>query len=436
MNGLMMEVSLSHLSPRTIMFIVAMSQVAVHGHFVLGDPIWAALQKGFILVVCLLCIEKRTTVLAICNPILVCFSVFAVASMLFSDLPYSVVLTKYAGLIYPWMILLVPTTILSSVDRLRVVIALPFICFFTGLFFYFISGREFVVSHLIAGMYMPMRLQGASIPVHFGYLSAYGLIASSILFRRGILRFASGPIALCLLIFLLMSITRGAYLFTLLFLLIYWLPCINWSFASMQARFVFLLIVSLSAVAPFIHLIYRRTVIRGELDSSGRIEAWGYYLDRICESPIWGHGMGGAEYFYDYTVVFFRAPHNEYVRFAYDYGILGGVLIFLCLLWVCLGGIKRSQEKIALFALTLCFLVGCFHANMFSAMQMTTAFVLLLSAVRDMGTGTRQTTFCLPSHQKTKTAVVPHPCACGHDCAKEGYPCPCRGAGGHQSPDR
>jgi len=53
----------------------------------------------------------------------------------------------------------------------------------------------------------------------------------------------------------------------------------------------------------------------------GRIDYWNYLMPQILEKPVLGHGIGTTG-----EVPGSRQPHNDYLRFAMDIGIVGSLL--------------------------------------------------------------------------------------------------------------
>lgn len=68
---------------------------------------------------------------------------------------------------------------------------------------------------------------------------------------------------------------------------------------------------------------------------SGRDVAWNYFIGKANEYPIFGRGLGSTLVANDGSIFSgFVVPHNEYIRFYYDGGLVGAILLFLSLLLV------------------------------------------------------------------------------------------------------
>ncbi len=70
---------------------------------------------------------------------------------------------------------------------------------------------------------------------------------------------------------------------------------------------------------------------RALLETSGRFAAWGEFLTLLTKPTEWlfGLGTGAAMQYGTAYIPYFPHPHNEYLRFLVDLGILGLVLLLL-----------------------------------------------------------------------------------------------------------
>lgn len=89
-------------------------------------------------------------------------------------------------------------------------------------------------------------------------------------------------------------------------------------------------------------------------NTNGRWGAWVEFLGLLNSPSDWllGIGTGGAMQFGTANLAFFSHPHNEYIRFLVDLGILGLLLLLIgCLLvvWALLrqGGLATASAKAA-----------------------------------------------------------------------------------------
>lgn len=78
--------------------------------------------------------------------------------------------------------------------------------------------------------------------------------------------------------------------------------------------------------------VYLSDVITESDATSGRSTAWGYYLDRWQDQPLFGHGPSSVYVFSqaaDLPIIrnHFKAAHNEYVQILVEFGAFGLLLI-------------------------------------------------------------------------------------------------------------
>jgi O-antigen ligase len=60
------------------------------------------------------------------------------------------------------------------------------------------------------------------------------------------------------------------------------------------------------------------------INASGRSDMWAFLLERAWESPIFGHGIGSSSTLVDqYFAPTLGHPHNDFLRFLYDLGLVG-----------------------------------------------------------------------------------------------------------------
>lgn len=136
--------------------------------------------------------------------------------------------------------------------------------------------------------------------------------------------------------------------------------------------------------------IYLSHVVEESDPSSGRGEAWGFFLDRWQEQPLLGHGASSVYLFSqstdnDLVRNHFKAAHNEYVQVLVEFGIVGLLLI---------GGaivaetsvarrVTRPELKSAPLAIVGAFAMFAFTDNATSPI-FAVAVAMLLSIVRHL----------------------------------------------------
>lgn len=244
------------------------------------------------------------------------------------------------------------------------------------------------------------RLRGASIPAHFAFLAFTALAAAIMLWRRLPQQsvFLYGMMAVNFLLLLLTG-TRGPLLAAVPLMLVFLGDLVRHLARGRSGLIVPLAVITgmigLAAIWQLDNLRKRSFTRTGEvgIDLSGREEAWRFFLDRAAESPWLGRGLGAVLEANDGTLYTgFVVPHNEYIRFYYDAGLLGASLLFVALLAVLLLGARRlvSGGQMYWFAFALGFLFYSFTDNTLSTLQFTVPFCLILSAYESVGPGRKE----------------------------------------------
>jgi O-antigen ligase len=125
------------------------------------------------------------------------------------------------------------------------------------------------------------------------------------------------------------------------------------------------------------------------IDLSGRTEAWSFFLKGVKESPLTGRGLGAVTVANDGSLYEgFVVPHNEYIRFYYDTGYIGCILLFLSLL-VLFGMIYRvipQRIKIYYVAFILAFFLYSLSDNTLSTVQFIIPFCWYLNSLYILST--------------------------------------------------
>lgn len=120
----------------------------------------------------------------------------------------------------------------------------------------------------------------------------------------------------------------------------------------------------------------------GQLDSSGRFTAWKFFYARFQESPIFGHGMGSVldmhKFSSDWQVRFFTVPHNEYLRFMVDLGLLGSGLFLISQIWIFYIVWKGSTTRLWLFFMLVAHLLYSYFDNTYGTVQYSILYFTLL----------------------------------------------------------
>lgn len=235
------------------------------------------------------------------------------------------------------------------------------------------------------------RLQGANIPAHLAFLAFTAFAAAIMLWRRWpqYSLFLYTMMGTNFLILLLTG-TRGPLLAAVPLVLVFLGDLVRRLARGRSGLIVPLVVItgliSTAAVWQLDNLRKRSFTRTGEagIDLSGREEAWRFFLDKAGESPWFGRGLGAVLEANDGTLYTgFAVPHNEYIRFYYDTGLIGVTLLFVALLTVLLFWARRLAGSGQLYGLAFAFgfLLYSFTDNTLSTLQFTVPFCLIISAL-------------------------------------------------------
>jgi O-antigen ligase len=110
-------------------------------------------------------------------------------------------------------------------------------------------------------------------------------------------------------------------------------------------------------------------IVRGEFDSRGRFDVWPILLEEALERPLLGHGVGSCQQIvpliWQPSIAF---PHNDYLRFGYEYGAIGLTLFLAVMFWQMLSvhrqmrrtdGVVRHAFSAAWIGLAVFLLIAC-----------------------------------------------------------------------------
>ena len=123
----------------------------------------------------------------------------------------------------------------------------------------------------------------------------------------------------------------------------------------------------------------------GGLNTSGRFEAWSYYLNAGKSNRVFGLGLGAIKIIEGVDVNnSFTAAHNEYLRFFVETGAVGFLLIFISFITVFYKLLKNNilkNKKFLLMALIVAFVVFSATDNTISAVQFWVPFCWYLGLI-------------------------------------------------------
>lgn len=228
------------------------------------------------------------------------------------------------------------------------------------------------------------RLQGANIPPHLAMLAFLGFLIAIIEIKRNPKRYKYFyAMAGLNFMILLATGTRGPLIASAAVVLYYVYDLIKGYFRGKVLLIFPLAVFFVVAIAAgYLQLdnIKKRSfegTDTGGVDLSGRAEAWEFFLKGAEQSPVFGRGLGSSIVANDGSIYEgFVVPHNEYIRFYYDSGIVGASLLFLALLAVFAVVYKVLPRDVRPYfaGLIIGFFVYSFSDNTLSTIQLIYPF--------------------------------------------------------------
>lgn len=150
------------------------------------------------------------------------------------------------------------------------------------------------------------------------------------------------------------------------------------------------LALALAAVAVFVPVLIERTTSQGSLQGplSGRDKAWAYFWEVFTHHPVLGSGIGassvaGEDSGQRIISAAFVAPHNTYLQFLVDFGVVGTVIC----LWAVIALFRYARQNttghtrlmVGVLGLTMAFYA--FFDNLLTSPQPAFAFTLVLATL-------------------------------------------------------
>ncbi|MBP2116126.1 O-antigen ligase family protein [Paenibacillus silagei] len=254
------------------------------------------------------------------------------------EMSTSIAVKAFIGLSLPFVLLLINWKKEVAEKQIRIITLLPLVSMLLGVVLQAANIHSLVAVEFTGAV----RVQGANIPPHLAMLAFMGVAIAFIEIKRSpqYTRFNYIMLGLNFLI-LVITGTRGPIL-ALVLMVLYYFYDISRAFLKGKKRFLIPLLCSLLVITSAVYMqldnikkrSFERTTETG-IDLSGRAEAWEYFLNKAADSPVAGRGLGAVTVANDGTLYGgFVVPHNEYIRFYYDGGYVGAILLLLSLLAV------------------------------------------------------------------------------------------------------
>lgn len=297
-------------------------------------------------------------------------------------------LTNFIGLAVPFVFLLIRWPRATTEKHVTLIAFMPLISVAFGALFQ-AGGLTTLIVNEFNGAF---RLQGANIPAHLAFLAYIAFMVCVAEIKRTPERIGFYYVMMSVnLLILLLTGTRGPLVAAMLMVLVFVLDLTKQFMRGKAALIVPLAgFVTVLGTAVMLQLdnFRKRSFERtdgGMIDTSGRFEAWEFFLDGVRQSPWFGRGLGSVLVSNDGSIYAgFVVPHNEYIRFYYDGGIVGAVLLFGALFYVLRLVYTRTRDDVKPYAAAfmLGFVLYSITDNTLSTLQFIVPFCVYMNALQ------------------------------------------------------
>jgi O-antigen ligase len=281
-----------------------------------------------------------------------------------------------------------PRKLISRIAN--VIIALPIISVFASIALFPISGKA-PWSIEYTGAY---RLTGYLPPAHLAMLCVAAIMICSFKMSEGTQKMGYLTLGTLLLI-LLATGTRGALIAGITAAI----PQIKIprTLNSLLITFILTIPIGLVGGKALDNILFRNTQQTDyeQINLSGRSTAWAFFLEKSGDAFYFGKGLGAVTKVTkdetQHNLHFFVTPHNEYLRFLYDIGLVGLLLLITgsVIFYLKIKNKLPENEKNAFLAIALSFAIYSGIDNTFGTPQFLIPFFLILKYAR-----TKRLSYC------------------------------------------
>ena len=274
-----------------------------------------------------------------------------------------------------------PRKLISRIAN--VIIALPIISVFASIALFPISGKA-PWSIEYTGAY---RLTGYLPPAHLAMLCVAAIMICSFKMSEGTQKMGYLTLGTLLLI-LLATGTRGALIAGITAAI----PQIKIprTLNSLLITFILTIPIGLVGGKALDNILSRNTQQTDyeQINLSGRSTAWAFFLEKSGDAFYFGKGLGAVTKVTkdetQHNLHFFVTPHNEYLRFLYDIGLVGLLLLITgsVIFYLKIKNKLPENEKNAFLAIALSFAIYSGIDNTFGTPQFLIPFFLILKYAR------------------------------------------------------
>lgn len=355
-----------------------------------------SIYKLFILIfVIRVLLEKKDTInKRLFLPIIIVLSFLLTQTFLLGlyqqNVPLISSMTSFLGILSPFSLLLIKWPKHKVDNFLLLIGTLPIISSLSGLLLQGFGLWNTLGYEMASGV---IRFRGLNTPAQLAELCFYSLFALIFLYNNKHDRKYILIVSLVTLI-LFATLTRTAIICSFLMLLYLFFVLIK-KFLNGNGIYFFLLLFILLG-SGFLSVYFLDSLIErtlgslngGEINSSGRELAWNYYLSFTEGYSMWGQGIGATTHIYETLIrgtntqlVHFLAPHNEYIRYYLEIGIIGSLILLCLLLFLFIKTINFVEKKnvyLSLIFFAMFFLFSYFD-NTLTSIQSVFPLMFILS---------------------------------------------------------
>ncbi len=309
------------------------------------------------------------------------------SSIWLPEMSGSIAVKAFIGLSLPFVFLLINWKKEVAERQIRIITMLPLVSVLAGIVLQMAHLHSFLDVEFTGAV----RVQGANIPAHLAMLAFMGVGIAFIEIKRSTqhIRFFYIMLALNFLI-LIGTGTRGPIL-ALVLMVLYYFYDISRQYLKGRTQYLIPLLCSVILIFSAVYLqldnIKKRSFERTTdtaVDLSGRAEAWEYFLNKAADSPWSGRGLGAVTVANDGTLYKgFVVPHNEYIRFYFDGGYIGAILLLISLLAVFILVYRALAPPVKPYYLLFIagFMIYSFSDNTLSTVQSIIPFCWYLNCL-------------------------------------------------------
>lgn len=309
------------------------------------------------------------------------------SSIWLPEMNSSIAVKAFIGLSIPFVFLLINWKKNVAEQQIKIICMLPLVSVVAGLLLQLTHVHNFLDIEYTGAV----RIQGANIPSHLAMLAFIGIAIPFIEVKRNPQHARFFYTMLVLNFFILIGTgTRGPVLALGLTVLYYFFDILRQYLKGRTYLLIPLLgaffIMIVGVIWQYDNFQTRSFERKTEtaVDLSGRSGAWEYFLNKAEDSPWSGRGLGAATVANDGSLYKgFVVPHNEYIRFYYDGGYIGAILLMLSLLAVFFLVYRALAPPVKPFYLLFiaAFLIYSFSDNTLSTVQFIIPFCWYLNCL-------------------------------------------------------